>query len=185
MPRRSLATVLVALAVSACSAPPDSERHQAEGAVTAARAAGATVYAADTLATAESALTRYDQAVTARDYREALRLAVEARESAYQAAREAADRKATLRGRVEGLMAELAADIATLRTHADSLGSRNASAATRLRALVTETASLLQEARSTFEGQDYAALIARLEPALGRIRAELPSSTSAPDRRDR
>jgi hypothetical protein len=98
----------------ACSAPPDQERHQAEGAIAAARAAGAATYAPQTLAIAESALDGYSAAVQQRDYREALRLALEARDTAFLATRAAGDEKAAQRSRAERLMAEAAPLINTL-----------------------------------------------------------------------
>src|SRR5205085_2902080 len=56
--------VVIAFAVAAlsCSEPPLKEFHQAEGALTAARAADAATYAPETLQAAEAALAKYDTA---------------------------------------------------------------------------------------------------------------------------
>ena len=171
--RRRFAAVLV-LAAAACSAPPDNERHQAEGAITAARAADAPTYAPATLAAAEEALSRYDMAVAQRDYREALRLAVEARDSGYQATREAANEKAIQRGRAERLTAEVTAALDVVRRQPPA-------AAARHRAWLTDAEQALQEARTVFERQDYRQVVARLEPILARFQGDsTPPGTSPP-----
>jgi methionyl-tRNA synthetase len=165
---------LVVLAAAACSAPPENERHQAEGAITAARAAEASTYAPTTLAEAEAALSRYDLAVAQRDYREALRQAVEARDSGYQATREAANEKAIQRGRAERLTAEVTAALDTIRR-------QPAAAVARQRTLITEAEQVLQETRTIFERQDYRQVVARLEPLLARLQTDRsPLATPAP-----
>ena len=90
MMRRLVAPIFGAILFTACSSPPDKERHQAEGAIAAAREAGAEAYAPNELAIAETSLNKYEAAVAERDYRLALSLAVEARDTAYRAAKHAA-----------------------------------------------------------------------------------------------
>jgi len=85
----------------ACAAPPDKELHQAEGAIAAAKTADAERYAPDELRAAETALHNYDAAVAARDYRQALRLAMDAQVSASEAAKRAGDEKALARSHAE------------------------------------------------------------------------------------
>ncbi|HSL21573.1 MAG TPA: DUF4398 domain-containing protein, partial [Vicinamibacterales bacterium] len=99
-PRRLAAIVLAATAL-ACSEPPHKEMHQAQGALDAARAAGAETFAAAEYRDARQALTQSQEAVTQRDYRLALRYALDARERAQEAARTAANHKAEARGRAE------------------------------------------------------------------------------------
>jgi hypothetical protein len=94
------ALVLVGL-LAACAEPPTRELAMAQGAIDAARAAGAADYASGELAAAEQTLDRAQAAVKERDYRSALGHAIEARTQAQTAARSAAD------GRVR---ARLAAD---------------------------------------------------------------------------
>ena len=89
--------VLAAVAGAACGDPPDKEMQQAQGAIDAARAAGADQYARDEFAAAEDALKRAHDAVDQRDYRQALNTALDARERAQTAAKEAVDKKATAR----------------------------------------------------------------------------------------
>ena len=97
------------LLLTACGNPPNKEMDQAQGGIDAARAAGADRYAAAEYTAATEALTRSQNAVAQRDYRLALNEALESREHAQNAAREAADTKAQLRGEVEREMAEIAA----------------------------------------------------------------------------
>lgn len=106
------ACVLAALVITACGDPPNKEMDQAQGAIDAARAAGADRYAATEYTAATGALKRSQDAVALRDYRQALNEALDSREHAQNAAREAADTKAQVRGEVERDMAQIAALIA-------------------------------------------------------------------------
>jgi hypothetical protein len=110
------ACVLAALVITACGDPPNKEMDQAQGAIDAARAAGADRYAADEYTAATDALRRSQLAVAQRDYRLALNEALDSREHAQNAAREAADTKAQVRGEVERDMAQIAALIAEANT---------------------------------------------------------------------
>jgi hypothetical protein len=108
MRRRSSAWLVAALLASACAEPPTKEIGQAQGAIDTARAAGADRYAADEFAAATQALQQSNDAVGERDYRLALNRAIESREHAQNAARQAAESRAKLRGDVERAMAEVA-----------------------------------------------------------------------------
>jgi hypothetical protein len=110
------ACVLAALVVTACGDPPNKEMDQAQGAIDAARAAGADRYATDEYTAATAALKRSQDAVAQRDYRQALNEALDSREHAQNAAREAADTKAQVRIEVERDMAQIAALIAQANT---------------------------------------------------------------------
>ena len=116
MPRRLFACVVVALLVVACAEPPNKEMDQAQGAIDAARAAGADRYASGEYTAATDALKRSQDAVTQRDYRQALNEALDSREHAQNAAREAAETRAQLRGEVERDMAQIAGLIAEANT---------------------------------------------------------------------
>src|SRR5881394_2181844 len=89
--------VLAAVAGAACGDPPDKEIQQAQGAIDAARAAGADQYAREEFTAAEDALKRSHENVAQRDYRQALNTALDARERAQTAAKEAANNKAIAR----------------------------------------------------------------------------------------
>jgi len=112
MTLRLSACILAAVLVTACGDPPNKEMDQAQGAIDAARAAGADRYASTEYTAATEALKRAQDAVAQRDYRQALNEALDSREHAQNAAREAADTKAQLRGEVERDMAQIAALIA-------------------------------------------------------------------------
>jgi hypothetical protein len=102
----------VALLVVACAEPPNKEIGQAQGAVDAARAAGADRYATEEYTAATQALKEAGDAVTQRDYRLALNHAIESREHAQNAAGQAAETRARLRGDVERSLAQVAALLA-------------------------------------------------------------------------
>ena len=81
--------------------------HQAQGAIDAARAAGAEQYAPVEYQAAVEALKRSQEAVAQSDYRLALNHALDSRERAQNAARVAAETRAQVRGEVERTMAEV------------------------------------------------------------------------------
>ena len=82
---------------------------QAQGAIDAARAAGAAEYAGDELTAAVEALTHANEAVVAKDYRLALAHALDSRERAQNAAKMAVDGRARARGDAERTLAETTA----------------------------------------------------------------------------
>jgi hypothetical protein len=145
-----------------CSNPPTKEHEQAEDALRAARAADASTYAADELQAAQSALDKYDQAVQQRDYREALSDAIDARDRAFEAARQASAQRASARTQLQTAIADLDATIKSAQTRlAGTSGPRvGAVAADRLRSAVRAAIVALQEARTQ----------ARLQPAAEELR---------------
>src|SRR5215210_920285 len=98
--------VVAAMAGAACGDPPDREMQQAQAAVDAARAAGADQFAREEFAAAEDALKKSHEAVTQRDYRLALNAALDARERAQTATKQATDEKAAARTDAEHALAE-------------------------------------------------------------------------------
>jgi ribosomal protein S20 len=110
------ALLVAALFAVACANPPNKEMDQAQGAIDAARAAGAEQYATTEYSAATTALKNANNAVTAGDYRLALNYALESREHAQNAARETADTKARVRAETEHSMAEIAALLAKANT---------------------------------------------------------------------
>ena len=83
-PVRVLTQFLMAgllLSLAACADPPDREMQLAEGAINAARAAGAETYAQEELTAAQEALKRAHEAVEIRDYRLALNHALDSGDS--------------------------------------------------------------------------------------------------------
>ena len=116
--------IAAALLVSACAEPPNKEMDQAQGAIDAARAAGADEYAGEQLTAAVTALKQSRDAVTQRDYRSALNYALESRDRAQNAAKQASEQRAAVRGQVERTLADLKAllaDMTAAATKADEL----------------------------------------------------------------
>jgi hypothetical protein len=115
LPRRAAQVVALGLTLiaGACAEPPSKEMHQAQGAIDAARAAGAERYASDELTAAEQALAQANAAAAQRDYRLALNHALDSRERAQNAARQAAVERAAARSHAERLLAEVTTALAT------------------------------------------------------------------------
>jgi hypothetical protein len=165
------ACAIIALAFTACGDPPNKEMDQAQGAIDAARAAGADRYAADEYKAATDALKQSQDAVAQRDYRQALNQALDSREHAQNAARAAADTKALVRGDVERDMAQIAALIADANTRV--------AAATRARAPrrvldgprqeLAAVDESVQKAGEAIKADDYLSAKAALQGVQARI----------------
>jgi hypothetical protein len=178
--RRIVCAVVLAAAVVACSEPPTKERDQAQGALDAARAADAATYAPAELRTAETALAGYDAAVSQRDYRLALSLAIDARESAYTAARRAADEKGRSRAEAKQLVAAVETRIAAIEQRLSAKPGPRPSRpmAARMTAALKTATPALQKARSRLTAEDYRGVMTLLGPvrkALDEVAAGVPA----------
>ncbi len=185
---RAVCAPLVALTLAGCAAPPQKEMDQAEGAIATARAAGAAQYAATEFAAAEAALARSHDAVDQRDYRQALNQALDARERAQTAAREAADKKALARGQAERAITstELALAQAQQRLGAaiatPQAGRRPVAQSAAFQALqeaVSAATDRLQEARSHLEAQRFDEALAVATPVVDQIQAAMRAFEAA------
>lgn len=148
--------VALSLLSLACAEPPHKEMSRAEGAIEAARAAGAETYAADEFSNAQRALERSKVAVDESDYRQALSQALDAFEQAELAAATAATQKAKARGDVDAKLAEVVARVKELSDELDAVIASKVSES-RLKPSRTRLAALqqrLQEARSLSEAGD-------------------------------
>jgi hypothetical protein len=173
--------------LAGCAAPPQKEMDQAEGAIATARAAGAAQYAAAEFTAAETALQRSHEAAGQRDFRQSLNHALDARERAQNAAREAADKKAVARGLAERAItaAELSLATAQQRLGAElatppPTGRRSAPHAAAFKALQAAAASAnvaLQEARSHLQEQRFDDARATATP----LQAQILAATRAFD----
>lgn len=166
------AWVLALVLLTACGTPPHKEIDQAQGAIDAARAAGADRLATEEFNAATTSLKLANDAVGQRDYRLALNHALESREHAQNAARLAAETHGRLRGDVERAMAEVTALIAQANgrlTTAErtSRVSRRVVADAR-RSLATVNSDV-QKAGAAAEAQDFAAAQALLSGAKKQI----------------
>ena len=179
--RRFVCAVVLATAVVACSGPPTKERDQAQGALDAARAAGAATYAAAELRSAETALAGYDAAVSQRDYRLALSLAIDAREDAYAAARRAADEKARSRNDADELIAAVEKGIAAIEQRLNGKAGARPSRqlATRLTSAIKTATPALQKARSRLAVEDYRGVLTLLTPVRKALDEALHAATPA------
>ena len=155
----STLTVAAALVASACGDPPDKEIQQAQGAIDAARATGADMYAKDEFDAALQALTRASDAVTGRDYRLALNHALDARERAQTAAKEAADRKATAKADADRALADAttALNEARAKLQVADNGRVRPKAIAPARRAIADGETAVQKARTAFDRGDYAA----------------------------
>jgi hypothetical protein len=169
--------------------PPDKEMQQAQGAIDAARAAGADKYATDEFAAAQTALKNANDAVTQRDYRLALNHALDSRERAQNAAKMAADGMATARVDADRALTAAAQTLA----EADNQLKAAEAAKTPARSLdaprntIEAARTQVQEARAIFERGDYLDVPARAKAATATIPEALQAidaaRTPAPRRR--
>jgi hypothetical protein len=177
--RPTLVCVLVALA-SACTSPPHKEMDQAQGAIDAARAAGADRYAVTEFAAANTALKNANAAVEQGDYRLALNHAIDSREQAQNAARVAADTRARVRGDVERSMAEVNALGAQVRAWIASPASARTPRTRRTaQAVVKQSTAEVQKAGSLMQSEDYAAAQKVLDGTKERLQKVLPAAPDA------
>ncbi len=167
-----LSTVLI---VAACSEPPRKELDRAQGAIDAARAAGAERYAQDTFTTATTALREAYDAVEQRDYRLALTRALDANEQAQEAARLAADGKAAARSASETALGAVAAllDRLEARIRVAEAARVPAKDIKPSRTAASDAAAALQEARAQIAGGKYLEASNVLQAARDGIEAQI------------
>ena len=175
------ACLLAACLTSGCEQPPNKEIDQAQGAIDAARAAGAEQYAGTEFTAATAAMTRATDAVIANDYRMALNHALESRTQAQNAARAAAENRARVRAEVERTMAELAALLA--QTDARLATAQRArvprQAQQTARRTLAEINASVQKAGAALTASDYVAAQAALQGVMDRTEKMLASLASA------
>ncbi|MEZ5420899.1 MAG: DUF4398 domain-containing protein [Vicinamibacterales bacterium] len=124
-----LVLVLPAVVLAGCAAPPTKELSTAQGAIDAARAAGAAEFAREELARAEATLARAHSAVTERDYRAALSHALEAHVEAQVAAKAAVDGRLQARLAADGSTRSSPGKIADVTTQLEAAEAKRVPAA--------------------------------------------------------
>ncbi|HVL67855.1 MAG TPA: hypothetical protein VM364_11380 [Vicinamibacterales bacterium] len=192
---RALAVVILSLVLlAACSAPPQKELDRAQGAIEAARAAGAEQYASEIFKEASDSLREAHEAVAQRDYRLALTRALDAYDRGREAARGAAEGQARARGEAETVLAAAEGAIAQLDTRlgtpeATKLPARDLRTARRAVAAARDT---VQKARAAIGAGDYAAarelvkeIPAEMREEIGRLEAAAAKKPQRPARRRR
>jgi Domain of unknown function (DUF4398) len=182
--------LVAALAAAGCGDPPEKEMQQAQGAIDAARAAGADQYAAEEYAAAQAALKRANEAVEQRDYRLALNNALDARERAQNAAKQAADGKAVARTEAEHAlgMTTSALNDAHVRLRSAEKGHAPWRVLAGPRKVIDDADMNVQEARAAFARADYRAVVDTLRETAPKLRAashDLETATAGAARRRR
>jgi hypothetical protein len=157
---------------------------QAQGAIDAARAAGADRYAAEQYDAAVQALASAEQAVAQRDYRLALNHALDSRDRAQNAAKEAATQQAVLRSAAERRLGEVTALLARVTerltgAEAARVPRRSLAAA---RAATAEAEASLQKAGTDIQDGNFQESQQRLAESaqkLEKAMAEIDTATKA------
>jgi len=149
---------LLLLAAAGCSAPPQKEIDQAQAAVDLARTSGAETYAAEEYAAAVGGVAKARAAVDQRDYRQALSYAIDSRQRAQNAVRQAAAGKVEAKSATEASLAAVSSELIQIedRLKAAETARVPAKELRAPRALLTDVRKGLQEARTEIGAENYA-----------------------------
>lgn len=155
--RRLLAFVTLLLLATGCSEPPQKEIDQAQTALELARGAGADKYATTEYNEAATALQKARASVDQRDYRLALNYAIDSRQRALDAIRQAADGKSRAQRGAEAIVIDISARAATLqdRVKAAEAARVPAKDLQDARAAMAAAQTRLQEARTQITAGNY------------------------------
>jgi len=175
--RRLVSATIIASSIVACGGnPPDKELQQAEAAVDAARATSADRYAKEDFTASTDALKNAHAAVDARDYRLALNYALEAKDRADTAARDAADRKATARSNADRALHNAALWLVDIRAKLRTAqGRQPARVVNPAKKVAADSERVVQEARTAFEREDYPKVLEMLAAPMARLRESIRS----------
>ena len=178
---RRLALVMVVLSAGCGAEPPNKEMNQAQGAIDAARAAGADKFATEEFTAAQDALKRSEDAVTAGDYRQALNHALDSRERAQNAAKMAVEGRADARGQAERAISEVATLLARTQSELKepSIARLPARTLKNPRSIAASAEKMLQEARTALEAENYAGVKTALDGAAAQLQAALTEIDAA------
>lgn len=171
--------IVAACLLIGCSEPPQKEIDAAQAAIDAAKTAGAEGYAAEEYNAAVAALQKSHASVDQRDYREALNYAIDARQRATEAARQAATARAHTKVAAETLITECSARASQLDTdirvaegaHVPSRDLRS------MRTTLADGETALQEARKSMDAGNYAEVMT----SLTEVRRKLDAAVAAVD----
>jgi hypothetical protein len=185
MRRRVAVAICTLLVLTGCSEAPQKEIDRAQGAIDAARAAGAEHYAPEPFTAATTAMQQTHEAVQQRDYRLALSRAIDANERALEAVRQAADAKARAQSDADAAITRATIALRQLDERLKvaetmKLPARDLDAARKLR-ISAERA--VQEARAAVAVSDYAGVQARVGELPETIAAEIHTLNAAIDAR--
>jgi flagellar hook-basal body complex protein FliE len=159
-----MTTLLTAIASGCGDDPPSKEIQQAQQAIDTARTAGADRYAADEFSGAQSALTRAQASVAAKDYRQALNDALDARDRAQTAANDAGEKKAATKTAVDRSLHDVALSLVDARAKLRTAEARrSARTLIPVRRALGDAETHVQEARTAFDNGEYLDAQALLE----------------------
>jgi hypothetical protein len=185
MRRRVAVAICTLLVLTGCSEAPQKEIDRAQGAIEAARAAGAELYASEPFGAATTAMQQTHEAVQQRDYRLALSRAIDANERALEAARQAADGKARAQSDADAAITRTAIAVRQLGERVKvaetmRLPAKDVDAARKSR---VDAERALQEARAAVAVSDYAGVRSRVEGLPEKIAAEIHTLNEGIDAR--
>lgn len=185
----SLSWVLLALfLVHACAAPPNKEIADAQNAIKAAQAAGAEKHAREPYAAATEAYRLANEAVLAGDYRLALDRALESRDHAQLATRQASDLNIRARDQAHQAMADVAESLANTALRIET--ADRAGAPRRVivdaRRTLTQASTDVQEASAALKKEEFAnavRILSGVKPRLDKTVASLKAATPQSSKR--
>jgi hypothetical protein len=171
-----------ALATVACGAPPDREIQQAQEAVEIARAEGAEQYAREEFDAARNALARAREAVELRDYRLALNHAIDSRDRAQIAAKQAAAAELAARLEADRALEKLSSAVVAAREALKTATAARAPAKllAAARGTLDHADKRVQEARTAFERGDYGGAVKMSSETLASVEATLSNLKGVP-----
>ena len=166
-----MATLLTAITAGCGDDPPTKEIQQAQQAIDTARTAGADRYAPDEFSGAQNALSHAQASVTAKDYRQALNDALDARDRAQTAAKDAGEKKAATKLEVDRALHDVALSIVDARAKLRTAETSRRSPRTLIpvRRAISDAETHVQEARTAFDHGEYLDAQALLTTTRGKL----------------
>ena len=184
---RRLPVFLLPLLVlfAGCSAPPQKEIDQARSALDAARNAGAPLYASAEYGAAAASLDKANAAVAQRDYRQALNYALDSRQRAVEAERQAAEGRTRAKAQTEALYGEVASMTNRLQT---ALRAAESAAPARLlrpgQASLRDARAHLQKASAAISAGNFEEATKTLTDVRGKVNTALVDAQNIPRSKD-
>jgi hypothetical protein len=188
--------IVMVLAVSGCSKPPDSQMQQATAALQAAEAAGAPQYASDAWNRAKQAVDQMKAELSAQDKRFALfrnygkvtALAGDALRLAKQALADADAKKKQLGSEVTATLAELGKSLESARNQLSRLPRIKGLDAGALKAALSAAGRQLDQARTSLSAGAFdkaMAVASQAREAITKVLRAIEKATGAPPSRKR
>lgn len=173
---------LLLLAIAGCSEPPQKEIDGAQAAVDLARTAGADIYAAEEYTAAAAGVQKARAAVDQRDYRQALSYAIDSRQRAQNAVRQAADGQAKAKSATDATMKAVSAELSQLETRLKTAETARVPAKELRapRAVLADARKALQEAGTAIGVENYATAGAMLTEVRKKLDAAIKDVENIP-----